>query len=120
MFDPLSEQLRRCRDPHSLAGCLLYEGLTLSQAHFGNVQLMNWKNGYLEIEARSGFGDEFLNFFKRVYVGDVSACARALRKRSSIVVEDVTADQQFTPCCEILPRAGRRGCAGFGSGQWWQ
>jgi GAF domain-containing protein len=108
MFDPLSEQLRHCRDPQSLAGCLLHEGLTLSRACFGNVQLMNWKNGYLEIAAQSGFGDEFLNFFKRVYVGGVSACARALRKRSSIVIEDVTTDQQFAPCCEILTRAGVR------------
>ena len=108
MLDPLSEQLRHCHDPHSLADCLLREGLTLSQARFGNVQLMNWKNGYLEIEAQSGFGDEFLNFFKRVYFGDVSACARALRKRSSIVIEDVTTDQQFAPCCDILTRAGVR------------
>src|SRR5262249_38837815 len=61
MLDPLSEKLRYGRDPHSLAGCLLHEGLMLSQARFGNVQLMNWKNGCLEIEAQSGFGDEFLN-----------------------------------------------------------
>jgi GAF domain-containing protein len=74
----------------------------------GNVQLMNWKAGYLEIKAQSGFGDEFLNFFKQVYLADVSACARALRKRSSIVIEDITTDRQFVPCCEILMRAGVR------------
>src|SRR5262249_49541708 len=108
MLDPLSEKLRYGRDPHSLAGCLLHEGLMLSQARFGNVQLMNWKNGCLEIEAQSGFGDEFLNFFKQVYFADVSACARAFRKRSSMVIEDVTTDQQFAPCCEILTRAGVR------------
>src|SRR5262249_5098609 len=90
------------------AACLLHEGLMLSQARVGNVQLMNWKNGCLEIEAQSGFGDEFLNFFKQVYFADVSACARAFRKRSSIVIEDVTTDQQFAPCCEILTRAGVR------------
>jgi hypothetical protein len=56
---------------------------------------MNWKAGYLEIKAQSGFADEFLNFFQRVCLADVSACARALRKRSSIVFEDVTTDQQF-------------------------
>ena len=108
MFDPIAEQIPRCRDAQSLADCLLHHGLELSRARFGNVQLMNWKLGYLEIKAQSGFGDEFLNFFKRVYVADVSACARALRKRSSIVIEDVTTDQQFVPCCEILTRAGVR------------
>ena len=108
MFDPIAQQIHRCRDAQSLADCLLYQGLELSRARFGNVQLMNWKVGYLEIKAQSGFGDEFLNFFKRVYVGDVSACARALQKRSSIVIEDVTTDQQFVPCCEILTRAGVR------------
>lgn len=51
---------------------------------------------------------DFLNFFKRVYVDDVSACARALRKRSSIIIDDVTADQQFTPCRDILAQAGVR------------
>jgi len=108
MFDPLSEQLNRCRDAQSLANCLLHEGLKLSDARFGNVQLMNWKGGYLEIKAQSGFDDEFLNFFQRVYVKDPSACARALRKRSSIVIEDVTTDQQFAPCCGIITRAGVR------------
>src|SRR5262249_39174150 len=70
MFDPTAEQIHRCRDAQSLADCLLHQGLELSWARFGNVQLMDWKAGYLEIKAQSGFGDEFLNFFKRVYVGD--------------------------------------------------
>src|SRR5262249_38196349 len=108
MFDPTAEQIHRCRDAQSLAECLLHHGLELSRTSFGNVQLMDWKVGYLAIKAQSGFGDEFLNFFKQVYLADVSACARALRKRSSIVIEDVTTDQQFAPCCEILTRAGVR------------
>jgi GAF domain-containing protein len=108
MLDPLSDHLRHCPDPHSLAGCLLHVGLTLSQARFGNVQLMNWKNGYLEIEAQSGFGDEFLNFFQRVCVTDSSACARALRHRGSIIVDDVTTDPQFARYSEILRRANVR------------
>src|SRR5262245_25288361 len=57
---------------------------------------------------RNPLGDEFLNFFKRVYVAGVSACAGALRKGSSIVIEDVITDQQFAPCYEILTRAGVR------------
>jgi hypothetical protein len=107
----IAEQIHRCDDAQSLADCLLHHGLEISRARLGNVQLMNWKAGYLEIKAQSGFGDEFLNFFKRVDVADVSACARALRKRSSIVIEDVTTDQQFAPCRGILTRAGYGRCS---------
>jgi GAF domain-containing protein len=107
-IDVLAEQFRHCRDEESLANCLLHQGLQLSQTGFGNVQLMNWKNGYLEIKAQSGFTHDFLNFFKCVSIEDVSACARALRRRSSIVIEDITADQQFAPCREILTEAGVR------------
>jgi GAF domain-containing protein len=108
MFEPISEHFRRCRDAEALAACLLYHGLTLAGARLGNVQLMNWTKGALEIKAQSGFGDEFLNFFRRVDLADPSVCARALRHRGSIVVEDVNTDQAFAPCCPIVLRAGVR------------
>ncbi|MGC2076378.1 MAG: GAF domain-containing protein [Xanthobacteraceae bacterium] len=108
MFDPLSERLRNCGDARSLAKCLLHNALKLSNACFGNVQFVRWEKGYLEIEAQSGFGDEFLNFFERVQFRDSSACARALRDRCSIVVEDITKDRLFAPCSEILHRANVR------------
>jgi GAF domain-containing protein len=87
---------------------LLHGALKLSNACLGNVQLVRWEKGYLEIKAQSGFGDEFLNFFERVHFADSSACARALRDRRSIVVEDVTTDRQFASCSEILHRANVR------------
>jgi GAF domain-containing protein len=108
MFDTLTERLRRCRDVQSVADCLLQYGLQLSHTRCGNVQLINWKKGYLEIKAQLGFSDEFLNFFQRVSFADSSACARALRNRNSIVIEDVNADRQFAPCWGILDRAGVR------------
>ena len=108
MFNPLSEQLRNCSDAQSLAKCLLHDALRLSNARFGNVQLVRWEKGYLEIKAQTGFGDEFLTFFERVHFADSSACARALRDRRSIVVEDVTADRLFATCSEILHRANVR------------
>jgi GAF domain-containing protein len=108
MFDPLADQIRRCRDAQSLAECVLHHGLKLTGACLGNVQLMNWTENSLEIKAQSGFGDEFLNFFNQVGLADLSACARALRKRDSVVVEDVNTDQAFAPCCEILRRADVR------------
>jgi hypothetical protein len=50
---------------------LLDRSLDLSRAGFGNIQLMNWRAGYLEIKAQRGFQDEFLNFFERVKLEDV-------------------------------------------------
>jgi GAF domain-containing protein len=108
MFDHLSEQLGSCGDAQSLAECLLHNALKLSNARFGNVQLVKWEEGFLEIESQSGFGDEFLKFFERVHFTDSSACARALRDRRSIVVEDVTKDRQFETCSDILHRANVR------------
>jgi two-component system, sensor histidine kinase len=87
---------------------LLNRGLEICQSSFDNVQLMNWPAGYLEIKAQHGFQDEFLNFFERVTLSDASACARALRNRQSIIVEDVMIDQQFAPYREIVSRAGIR------------
>src|SRR5262249_11711558 len=84
------------------------QGLELTNTGFGNVQLMDWRSGYLEIKAQHGFREEFMNFFKRVKLEDGSACARALRTRDSVVIEDIVVDQQFAPCLEIARRAGIR------------
>ena len=43
----------------------------------GNVQLIDWTVGYLEIVAYQGFSDEFLHCFWRVSQLDGSACGRA-------------------------------------------
>ena len=104
----LFERLRRCADVQSVAHCLLQLGLEVCQCDFGNVQLMNWKTGELQIEAQTGFQDEFLNFFECVKLSDTSACARALRNRESVVIEDVMLDPQFGPCRDIVCRAGVR------------
>ena len=37
-------------------------GLYAPSARFGDVQIMDWKAGYLEIKAQQGFQEEFLNF----------------------------------------------------------
>ena len=107
MFDPLAEQLSRCSDAQSIIQCVLHQGLDLSRASVGNVQLMNWSAGCLEIKAQRGFNDEFLNFFRTVYIEDSSACARALQKRQSVIIRDVIADRQFASCLHILDRAGQ-------------
>src|SRR5262249_18171733 len=106
MFAPSKATFARCTDTQSIVDSTLNQSLALSGACLGNVQLMNWKAHCLEIEAQHGFDDEFLNFFRWVYIDDASACARALQRREAIVIEDVNTDLQFAPCRAILERAG--------------
>ena len=104
----LFERLQKCADIQSVLNCVLDRSLEIGDAHFGNVQLIDWRSGYLEIKAQRGFQSEFLNFFQRVKVEHGSACARALRTRGTVVIEDIAADQQFWPYRDIACRAGVR------------
>lgn len=104
----LFQWLQKCADIQSVLNCVLDRSLEIGDAHFGNVQLIDWRSGYLEIKAQRGFQSEFLNFFQRVKVEHGSACARALRNRGTVVIEDITADKQFWPYRDIAWRAGVR------------
>jgi GAF domain-containing protein len=104
----LFEELQKCTDIQSVLNCVLDRSLELSGTCFGNVQLMDWRSGYLEIKAQRGFQSEFLNFFDRVKVEDWSACARALRNCETVVIDDIMADKQFSPYREIACHAGVR------------
>jgi GAF domain-containing protein len=104
----LFERLQKCADIQAVLNCVLARSLEIGDAHFGNVQLIDWRSGYLEIKAERSFHSEFLNFFQRVKAEDGSACARALRNRGAIVIEDIMADMQFSPYRDIACRAGVR------------
>jgi GAF domain-containing protein len=95
-------------DAQSVLNLALAEGLRLSEAELGNIQLMDWDAGCLEIVSQHGFGDEFLTFFKKVTIGGGSACARALRGRQPIIIEDVMSDVAFASCRTIACSAGFR------------
>jgi GAF domain-containing protein len=84
-----------CLDIESVLDFTLAQGLCLGEAELGNVQLMDWKTGYLKIASQKGFGEEFLTFFKNVTTKDGSVCARALRRREPVIVEDVISDIEF-------------------------
>jgi GAF domain-containing protein len=101
-----AEPLRRCVNVQSVLDYVLDRTLSIHDTRLGNVQLMNWNAGHLEIAAQRGFHDEFLNFFERVKIEDASACARALRNRGSVIIDDVLSDERFAPCCSVLRRAG--------------
>jgi len=108
MLYAMPDPLPRSTDVQPILDWLLHRAVDLSQTGFGNVQLMSWAAGHLEIKAQQGFDETFLKFFERVRIQDGSACARALRNREAIVIEDITADEAFSPCRKVLSRAGLR------------
>lgn len=102
------QRLEGCDDLQSIIDCVLSVGLELVGTPLGNVQLMNWKTGRLTIAAQRGFKDDFLRFFSSVTADHGSACARAIRTRSSIVIEDVLVDREFEPYRPAALDAGFR------------
>ncbi|HZU89877.1 MAG TPA: hypothetical protein VE993_11520 [Stellaceae bacterium] len=98
MPEILMQRLQRCCDLQSVLDCILSWGLELTGTDLGNVQLMDWKMGYLTIAAQRGFNNEFLSFFRLVNAEHGSACGRAKRMRNSIIIEDVLFDREFAPC----------------------
>ena len=75
---------------------VLDSSLGLAGTGLGNIQIMDWELGCLEIAAQRGFRHEFLEFFERVKPEDGSACAHALRTRHQIVIRDVANDKSFS------------------------
>jgi GAF domain-containing protein len=109
MPDVLGQLLRACRDLPGILECTLERSLTVTGARFGNIQLINWPAARLEIAAHQGFDESFLKFFAHVGADDGSACGRALRARSAIIVEDVETDAAFwPPSRDIVLNAGVR------------
>src|SRR5262245_9118250 len=87
----------------ALADVMQLHGTTL-----GNVQLMDWQSRTLGIAVQRGFRSDFLNAFLRIGLHDTSVCARAVRERKAVMVEDVFADPAFRPYRTIAQEAGFR------------
>jgi signal transduction protein with GAF and PtsI domain len=106
--DLLIQRLQRCPDIQSVLDFALSRSLELTGTELGNVQLMDWSTGYLTIAAQRGFNEDFLRLFRFVKAEDGSACGRAIRKRSPIVIEDLLSDREFAPYRTIALDAGFR------------
>jgi GAF domain-containing protein len=86
----------------------LYEALDITRQNLGNIQLVDWKAGHLEIAAQQGFTQEFLDCFRRVTIRDGCACGRALFYRETVALDDVAVDPKFLPFRNVAERAGFR------------
>ena len=89
---------------------LMGAALELMGADCGTIQLVegDGDSQVLKIFASRGFGPEYLKVFESVGMGDDSASARAMRRRKTCLVEDVTRDAGFAPYRDVMARARYR------------
>jgi GAF domain-containing protein len=95
-------------EARAVCDALLQQSLALTGAPLGNVQLVDWRAGELEIASHAGFQPDFLRFFARVKWDDPCACGRALGTRAAVVIDDVMSDAAFAPYRDVASRAGFR------------
>jgi hypothetical protein len=96
-----------CAELQFELGTLLDSALRMSGTHMGNVQLFDPGTQALYIVAHRGFAKRMLDDFV-VRTQDETACARALRYRQRIVIEDIDADAQYDRYRGFAAAAGFR------------
>jgi PAS domain S-box-containing protein len=104
----LSTRLWRSRRLEEGLEEMLSAVIELLGADKGNVQLLDPATGVLSIAAHQGFEPEYLEFFREVRAGDNSACARALRSRERVIIEDVEQEESYRPYLALARAAGYR------------
>lgn len=89
----------------------LRASIRVSDANFGNIQLFDPRDRTLRIIKQSGFGEEFLDFF-RIVRGTACGCGAALSRMSRVVVPDVSSDPifQHQRSQQIMLRANSYAC----------
>ena len=83
--------------------------IELRHADFGNIQLYDAANDALQIVAQRGFSQAFLDHFRVVDADEPSACGRALKNRTRIIIEDVESAPEYAPHRLVAAQAGYRG-----------
>jgi signal transduction histidine kinase len=85
--------------------------MSLQKADFGNIQLYDRETDVLELVVHRGFQGPFLQHFARIPAASRdggSGCARAVKARARVIIEDVQTDAEFAPHREIAASAGFR------------
>jgi signal transduction histidine kinase len=73
---------------------ILQAATELHQADMGYIRLYDPERKVLSIEVHQGFEEEFIDRFRTVDGSDDSPCARALRTKRRVTVEDIHAEEQ--------------------------
>jgi PAS domain S-box-containing protein len=100
--------LWQTQDFHEGLDVILAAAIDMVAADKGNMQLLDTERGVLHIAIHRGFEQPFLEYFREVSSRDDSACGRALRGNSQIVIEDVETDEGFGSMRPIARAAGYR------------
>jgi PAS domain S-box-containing protein len=104
----MSARLIEGADLHKVLEEILDATIALQHADFGNIQLYDPETGAMRIVAQRGFSERFLEHFRVVGPGDNSACGRALREHSRIVIDDTEEDVAFAAHRAIAAQEGFR------------
>jgi PAS domain S-box-containing protein len=107
-LNELSTRLWRSRNLKEGLDEILSAVIDLLGADKGNIQLLDAASRTLSVVAQRGFGEDFLEFFRKVDAGDDSACGRALRSGQRILIEDIETDAPYEPFRAIARAAGYR------------
>jgi PAS domain S-box-containing protein len=107
-LNELSTRLWRSRNLKEGLDEILTAVIDLLGADKGNIQVLDAESRTLSVVTQRGFGEDFLEFFRKVDAGDDSACGRALRSGQRIVIEDIEADVPYQPFRAIARAAGYR------------
>jgi signal transduction histidine kinase len=82
--------------------------ISLQHADFGNIQLFEPSTETLRIAVHRGFPKAFLEHFAVVSADEGSVCARAMRLRETVVVQDVMHDPEYAQDRRIAQMVGYR------------
>jgi len=88
---------------------ILRSAIAVTEADFGNIQMLDPKSEELEIVVHRGFPQWWLDFWNHVSKG-TGVCGTALKRGERVIVEDVAHSPIFegTPAGEIQAKAGIR------------
>src|SRR4029079_19551174 len=88
---------------------ILEAAIVITQADFGNIQVLDPRSSDLTIVTSRGFPGWWLDYWKRVSLGS-GACGMALERKERVIVEDVAQSPIFntSDALEVQLRAGVR------------
>ncbi|MGN6423221.1 MAG: GAF domain-containing protein [Asticcacaulis sp.] len=88
---------------------ILDASIEITQADFGNIQIVNASGDALLLAAQRGFAQAFVEHFAVVPLNDASSvCGRAAQSHQRLKVVDVEADERFAPHRKIARDASIR------------
>ncbi len=107
--DDSVEKLLAAPDERAVLTELLDAVLRVQRAAMGSLQIVNPATGALDLFAHRGFAPERIEIYRSIDAGTEETFAlRALRRRQSIVVQDVMTDPDYAPHRPVAHAVGFR------------